>query len=424
MNTLRYACLGAVVWVAALAVALAHGGEIPRAKPESVGMSSERLARIAPAMQKYIDADLTPGIITAIVRKGKLVHFSVQGDADVAAAMPLQDDSIFRIASMTKPITSVALMMLWEEGHFQLRDPVSRFIPAFAEVQVSTTGDASGATGELVPLTRPIQIRDLLTHTAGFANNYRGNVAAYRAVMNESRPTDNAELVARLATLPLNYQPGEEWQYSVATDVVGHLVEVISGMTLDVFFAERIFGPLGMPDTHFYLNEAQARRLTAQYTPAEEDQTITLQDPGSAASRWVTGPKTLFRGAGGLVSTARDYLRFQQMILNRGEFDGVRLLAPSTVSLMLDNHTGDLPLWLPGPGIGFGLGFGVVVDRGEAATPLSEGAGYWGGAYCTLSWVDPEQELVAVLMTQVRPYSHINVRQDFQVLTYQAITGN
>lgn len=424
MNTLRYACLGAVVWVAALAVALAHGGEIPRAKPESVGMSSERLARIAPAMQKYIDADLTPGIITAIVRKGKLVHFSVQGDADVAAAMPLQDDSIFRIASMTKPITSVALMMLWEEGHFQLRDPVSRFIPAFAEVQVSTTGDASGATGELVPLTRPIQIRDLLTHTAGFANNYRGNVAAYRAVMNESRPTDNAELVARLATLPLNYQPGEEWQYSVATDVVGHLVEVISGMTLDVFFADRIFGPLGMPDTHFYLNEAQARRLTAQYTPAEEDQTITLQDPGSAASRWVTGPKTLFRGAGGLVSTARDYLRFQQMILNRGEFDGVRLLAPSTVSLMLDNHTGDLPLWLPGPGIGFGLGFGVVVDRGEAATPLSEGAGYWGGAYCTLSWVDPEQELVAVLMTQVRPYSHINVRQDFQVLTYQAITGN
>lgn len=424
MNTLRYVCLGAVVWVAALAVSLAHGGEIPRAEPESVGMSSARLARIAPAMQKYIDAELTPGIITAIVRKGKLVHFSVQGDADVAAAMPLQDDSIFRIASMTKPITSVALMMLWEEGHFQLRDPVSRFIPAFAEVQVSSTGDASGATGELVPLTRPIQIRDLLTHTAGFANNYLGNVSAYRAVMNESRPTDNAELVARLATLPLNYQPGEQWQYSVATDVVGHLVEVISGMTLDVFFAERIFGPLGMPDTHFYLDEAQARRLTAQYTPGEDDQTITLQDPGSAASRWVSGPKTLFRGAGGLVSTARDYLRFQQMILNRGEFDGVRLLAPSTVSLMLDNHTGDLPLWLPGPGIGFGLGFGVVVDRGEAATPLSEGAGYWGGAYCTLSWVDPEQELVAVLMTQVRPYSHINVRQDFQVLTYQAITDN
>ena len=175
------------------------------------------------------------------------------------------------------------------------------FIPALLEVQVSSTGDASGATGELVPLTRPIQIRDLLTHTAGFANNYLGNVSAYRAVMNESRPTDNAELVARLATLPLNYQPGEQWQYSVATDVVGHLVEVISGMTLDVFFAERIFGPLGMPDTHFYLDEAQARRLTAQYTPAEDDQTITLQDPGSAASRWVSGPKTLFRGAGGLV---------------------------------------------------------------------------------------------------------------------------
>jgi CubicO group peptidase (beta-lactamase class C family) len=395
--------------------------ELPRAKPESVGMSSERLARIEAAMQKYIDAELTPGVITAVVRKGKLVHFKIQGDMDVDAGKSMQEDAIFRIASMTKPITSVALMMLWEEGHFQLRDPVAKFIPAFGDLKVSTAADASGATGELVDLKRPIQIRDLLTHTAGLANSYIGDTEAYQATMSATPTRDNAHLIEKLVTLPLNYQPGEEWQYSVATDVVGRLVEIISGQSLDEFFRTRIFGPLDMPDTHFYLDADQAPRLTAQYTPGEVDNKITLQDPGSEQSRWITNPKTLFRGAGGLVSTTRDYLRFQQMMLNGGALDGIRLLAPSTVALMLENHTADLPLWLAGPGIAFGLGYGVVVDRGAAATPLSEGAGYWGGAYCTLSWIDPEQELVGIIMTQVRPYTHINIRQDFQVLTYQAI---
>ncbi len=394
-------------------------GEIPPAKPESAGMSSERLARIVPAMQKYIDAELTPGIITAIVRHGKLVHFEAQGEMDVAAGKAMRPDAIFRIASMTKPITSAALMILWEEGHFQLRDPVSKFIPAFDNIKVSTTADASGLTGQLVDPKRAITIRDMLTHTAGLANNYRGNVRAYREAITGAK--NNTELIAKLAKLPLNYHPGEDWQYSIATDVVGHLVELISGINLDEFLQERIFKPLDMPDTHFYMNTDKADRLTAQYTPGEENKRITLQDPGSAESRWISGPKTLFRGAGGLASTARDYLRFQQMMLNGGELEGVRLLAPSTVSLMLENHTSDLDLWLPGPGMGFGLGYGVVVDRGKAATPLSEGAGYWGGAYCTLSWLDPEQGIAAVLMTQVRPYRHINVRQDFQVLTYQAI---
>ena len=422
MSRLTRIVANAVVMVGlGFCASISSAQELPTAKPEQVGMSSERLARIEPAMQRYIDEDMTPGVITAVLRKGKLVHFAVQGDMDVAAGKAMQADAIFRIASMTKPITSVALMMLWEEGHFQLRDPVSKFIPGFADVKVSTTADSSGETGELVAPNRPIQIRDMLTHTAGLANNYMGNVEAYRKVMNASRPEDNAEIMRRLAALPLNYHPGEAWQYSVATDVVGHLVEVISGQDLDTFFAERIFTPLKMPDTHFYLEEKDAQRLTAQYTPGTDNK-ISLQDPGSVESRWITGPKTLFRGAGGLVSTVRDYLRFQQMMLNGGELDGVRLLAPSTVSLMLENHTGDLPLWLPGPGMGFGLGYGVVVDRGAAATPLSEGAAYWGGAFCTISWIDPEQDLVGVMMTQVRPYTHINIRQDFQVLTYQAIT--
>lgn len=407
-----------------LAVCLAQPGlarDLPTTRPESVGMSGERLARIAPAMQRYIDAELVPGTITAILRKGRLVHLAIQGEMDAEGNRPMRRDTVFRIASMTKPITSVALMMLWEEGRFQLRDPVSRFLPEFAEVKVSSTSDASGNTGELVETDRAIQIRDMLTHTAGLANNYLGNPAAYRDHMAKFPRDGNLEgYIEHLARLPLNYQPGTAWEYSAATDVVGRLVEVISGVPLDAYFYERIFGPLGMTDTHFYLDQSYADRLAAQYTPGENDK-IVLQDPGSSESRWISGPQTLFRGAGGLVSTVDDYLRFQQMMLNGGELDGVRLLAPATVSLMIENHTGDLPLWLPGPGMGFGLGYGVVVDRGAAATPLSLGAAYWGGAYCTLSWFDPTEEIVGVLMTQVRPYTHINIRQDFQVLTYQAI---
>ena len=397
----------------------ATAGEIPSATPESVGMSTERLARIEPAMQRYIDESLTPGVVTAIVRKGKLVHFSALGDMDVGAGKAMRDDTIFRIASMTKPITSTALMMLWEQGHFQLRDPVAKFIPEFADVKVKIPSRADPTTDTLEPLQRPIQIRDMLTHTAGLANAYIGDVETYRQTFRVP-PRDNAELVAKLAGLPLNYQPGTQWQYSAATDVVGRLVEVISGQSLDAFLKEQIFNPLDMTDTRFYLESEHAPRLAAQYRPGT-DKKIELQDPGSAESQWIKGPKTLFRGAGGLVSTARDYLRFQLAMINGGNLDGARLLAPSTVSLMLENHTADLDLWLPGPGMGFGLGYGVVVDRGAAATPLSTGAAYWGGAYCTLSWLDPEQELVAVMMTQVRPYSHINIRQDFQVLTYQAI---
>lgn len=393
---------------------------LPTTRPERVGMSSDRLKRIEPAMQQYIDEQLVAGTVTLIARKGKVVHFEAQGFMDAENEVPMRKDAIFRIASMTKPITSIALMMLWEEGKFQLRDPVAKFLPEFKDQMVSTSSDASGETGELVPVTRDANIRDMLTHTAGMANNYIGNVEAYRE-FSRVRPDDTLEsLIQRLASAPLNYQPGTAWQYSAATDVVGRLVEVMSGVTLDEYLKEKIFKPLGMNDTHFFMEDTKGGRLAAQYTPGEDNK-ITLQDPGSDQSRWITGPKKVYRGAGGLVSTAHDYVRFQQMVLNGGELDGVRLLAPSTVSLILENHTGDLPLWLPGPGMGFGLGYGVVVDRGEAATPLSEGSGYWGGAYCTLSWIDPEQEIVGVLMTQVRPYTHINIRQDFQVLTYQAI---
>lgn len=394
---------------------------LPTTKPERVGVSSERLARIQPAMQRYIDDNLVAGTVTIIARRGKIVHFEANGFMDAENKIPMRKDAIFRIASMTKPITSVALMMLWEEGKFQLRDPVSKFLPEFKDQQVSTTADVSGKTGELVPVKQAATIQQMLTHTAGMANAYIGNGEAYRAI-SKVHPDDTLEsLIKRLAAAPLNYEPGTAWQYSAATDVVGRLVEVMSGMPLDEYMAQKIFAPLDMTDTHFFLDNTKGNRLTVQYKPGDDNK-IVIQDPGSDKSRWISGDnKQTFRGAGGLVSTAHDYIRFQQMVLNGGELDGVRLLAPATVSLMLDNHTGDLPLWLAGPGMGFGLGYGVVEDRGAAATPLSEGSGYWGGAYCTISWVDPEQELVGILMTQVRPYTHLNIRQDFQVLTYQAI---
>ena len=230
---------------------------LPMAAPESVGMSSERLDRIGAVMQRYIDYRLVPGTVTLVARHGKVVHFEARGFMDIDSGKPMREDALFRIASMTKPITSVALMMLWEQGKFQLRDPVSKFIPAFAKPMVSTTSDASGRTGYRVPARREATIRDMLTHTAGLANSYRGNTQFY-ATQSAIRPDDTLEsYVNRLASLPLNYSPGEEWQYSQATDVVGRLVEVISGQSLDEFMQERIFEPLGMHDTHFFLDDDQ-----------------------------------------------------------------------------------------------------------------------------------------------------------------------
>ena len=395
--------------------------EFETVNPEQEGFSKERLERIAPAMEKYINANLTPGVLTAIMRNGKIVHFETQGYMDVEAKKPMREDAIFRIASMTKPIASIALMILWEEGLFQLNDPVSKYIPSFKKVKVSTTSDASGKTGKLIDPKREPTIRDMLTHTAGLANSYLGNSMVYDEIMNaEPLPKSNAERINRLSKIPLNYHPGERWEYSHATDVVGHLVEVISGESLDNFLRERIFKPLDMKDTHFYLDDTKGGRLTAQYGPGEKME-IELRDPGSDESRWIQSPRYLFSGAGGLVSTARDYLRFQQMILNNGKLNEVRILAPSTVSLILENHTSDHLIWLYGKGVGFGLGYGVVTDRGEASTSMSEGSAFWGGAYCTLSWIDPENNLTGLIMTQLRPYRHINIRQDFQVLTYQAL---
>ena len=398
---------------------------LPIAAPEDVGMSSERLERLSRVMQGYIDRQEVAATVPLIARRGKVVHYEAQGWRDVENDEAMTRDVIFRIASMTKPITSVALMMLWEEGRFQLRDPISTWLPEFADMKVAVAPGASEYVAQpykTVEATRPITMQHVLTHTAGLANNYRGPTrAAYRALGAQRQPNDTSrDSTKRLAELPLNFQPGDAWEYGPATNVVGDLVEAISGQALDEFMRERILEPLGMVDTHFYFSEAKLDRFAALYRPGDDGKIVLTEAP-SAESRYIREPHVYFAGAGGMVSTAADYFRFHQMMLNGGELDGQRLLSPKTVELMTVNHIGDHGVWLRGPGYGFGLGYSIVTDQGQSGMPSKEGTYAWGGAFCTSFWVDPKEELVGVLMTQVRPYTHLNIRQDLQSLAYQAI---
>jgi len=405
------------------------------ARPEEVGMSSERLARVRTAMQRYIDGGLVPGVVTLAARHGRVIHLDAIGLRDVEAGKPMTADTIFRIASMTKPITSVALMMLFEEGHFLLSDPVSRWIPEYANprvaVRVPEDEFDGGASWRLVPADRPITVRHLLTHTTGVSATPRGmSQEDFQRLMQRQSPDETiGDFARRYATVPLNRHPGEAWNYSRATCVVGHLVEIMSGMTLDEYFRERIFKPLNMPDTHFYLPRGKLDRFAACYTPGE-DLKIRLTEAPTEESRFVKEPHNYFMGSGGLVSTVADYYRFDQMMLNGGELDGVRILGRKTVEFMTRNHVGDMPVWLPGPWAGFGLGFAVIRNTDSINTlkaghpgpaPFSVGAYTWGGAFCTFPFVDPTEKLIGIVMTQVGPYRHLNIRQEFAGLVYQAI---
>lgn len=393
---------------------------LPMAEPESVGVSAQRLSRIDDFMQRYIDNEMVAGTVTLVARQGKVVHFRAQGMKDVERGQEMTTDTIFRMASMTKPIASVALMMLYEEGWFQLDDPISDWLPEFSDMMIEVE-NADGST-RLEPAQTPISFTHILTHTAGLMNSYRGDIARYSEVSRVQGDEELASWTERLATLPLRYEPGTRWEYSAATSVVGRLVEVISGQDLDTFLRERIFEPLQMPDTHFYLPPEKVDRFATLYGPnPDDDNRMMLTEVGDANSRYVAEPRTFFSGAGGLVSTAHDYIRFQQMMLNGGELDGVRLLGPKTVELIFANHTGDLPLWLSGPGMGFGLGYSVVLDRAVAHTSDTEGSVSWGGAFGTLFWIDPAEELVAIVLTQIRPYSHIRIREGFHNVVNQAI---
>lgn len=393
--------------------------------------AADRLARIDRFMQSYVDAGKVAGAVGLVLRDGDVVYERAVGWSDREARRPMTTDAIFRIASQSKAITSVAIMMLVEEGKIALADPVSRFIPAYAATMVAVRGDTGVTT---VPASRAITIRDLLTHTAGISYGTEASVSAlYEAkglgpaagfgwyMADKEEPI--CTTMERLATLPFVAQPGERWVYGYNTDILGCVVERASGMPLDAFIAERITVPLGMVDTHFYLTPVQRDRLAAVYaSTADGGGMVRAPDGARGQGHYVNGPRRSFAGGAGLLSTARDYARFLQMLLNGGELDGVRLLAPKMVQLMTTNLVGSLYADAGrSEGVGFGLGF-ETVERFGAGGFSSQGTFSWGGAYGSNYRVDPRERLVIVFMIQQLP-NRTDLPTKYPTLVYQALTG-
>ena len=392
---------------------------LPAGDPADVGMSAERLERIGPAVQAYVDDGRVAGVMTMVARRGQVVHWAAAGLRDAAAGDPLEPDDIFRIYSMTKPITSVATMMLVEEGKAALDDPVSRFIPEFAGVTVLT--DA----GERVAPDGPITIEHLLTHTSGLTYGFFGDSPVDRAYRQSGFFTSAAGLddfARQAAALPLLASPGERWNYGVSTDILGRVIEVASGQPLDAFFRARITGPLGMDDTAFVVPADKRDRFTGHY--AVQDGALQLVD--SPADGEYTRTPAWLSGGGGLTSTASDYIRFAQMLLQDGQLGDTRILAPETVQMMRANRLPEAlaPIQLGAylsPGYGFGLGFAVVVDADASPEPDNDGVFRWAGAANTFFWIDPADELIGMVWTQLNPFAAYDLEREFQTLVYAAI---
>ncbi len=398
-----------------LALALASPAaaqQLPWAEPESVGMSSEGFERLDATMQRYIDSNMVAGTVTLVARQGKVVHLKAQGHRYIEGNDQMPADAIFVIMSMTKPIVSAALMMLFEEGYFLLDDPISKYMPEYADKQVLVEGEG-GVTR--VPADRSITFRHVLTHTAG-VDPSRDLLSDEERALAGRKATLEETIVAR-ASLPLAFHPGDQWRYGSSTDYVALLVERISGQSLDQFLQERIFDPLGMVDTHYNVPDSKVDRIAAVYSPSGPGNTIELRTaPGPDR------PTSYFGGVAGLSSTVADYFRFSQMILNGGELDGVRLLSPTTVNQMITNHTGDLPIYIKGAdAYGFGLGFSMVTDPAKSRQALTPGTFGWGGAWGTVFWIDPTEEMVTIMMVQISSYRHLNIRQDVANMAQQAI---
>lgn len=399
--------------------AVVQAKDLVRAKPESVGMSTERLERIRPFMQQYIDKGQLVGIQTLVARRGKIVHFETMGTLDMETGAPLEEDSLFRIYSMTKPVVTTAAMILHEEGKFRLDEPIARYLPAFEDVQVMENGE-----GEPVAADYPPTIRQVMSHTAGLTYGIFGNTAVDKMYREAEilRNRDIKEMVERLGKIPLQYQPGTRWHYSVSVDVIGRLIEVVSGMPLDEFLEARLFGPLGMNDTFFEVPDDKDDRFGTNHMRNRSGDLVVVDRPGDSE---FTNTVTFFSGGGGLVSTTQDYLKYSQMMLNGGELNGVRILSPKTVELMTINHLpeGATSGFGERPGVmgafGFGLGFGVATEK-PRGTLGSKGEYNWGGAAGTVFWNDPEEELTAILMVQMmrNPYP---LRTQFKNLVYQAV---
>lgn len=425
----------------ALHFSLASAADLAKAAPADAGFSAERLDRIEGALKPYIADKQLAGAVVGVARHGKLVYLKGFGSADAELGTPMKDDSIFRIASMTKAITSVAVMMLQEDGKLLVKDPVSKYIPEFKDQQVMVPRDPKDpkAGYDTVPASREVTIRDLLSHTSGITYRFWGNAAAL--VYEEGGVPDGlspsggqtCDAVRKLAKLPLLHQPGSVYEYGLNTDVLGCLVEVVSGTTLDRFFKERIFTPLGMKDTQFFIAPAQRSRVASLYIPDGKggiaraaDETIRWGTLMFAANLPYQDQRTYFSGGAGLTSTAMDYLRFMQMLLNGGVLDGNRVLGPKSVELMRTNAIGSISLWdrldpavTGNLGDKFGLGFGIRSERG--LTELgSVGEFMWAGIYNTRYWMDPKEDLAIVFMSQRIPRMP-DIEEKVHAAVYQAI---
>ena len=425
MNTIIRAAilfLG-LVWVAFVSVAAAEG--LPNAKPEEVGLSSERLGRVTEMLRANIAANEIPGAVLLIARQGKIAYFESFGLLDPQAKTPMRKDAIFRIYSMSKPITTVAAMTLFEDARLALNEPVGKYLPALAKMQVATDNkpdpEADPHKIATIPADRPISIQDLMRHTSGLTYGFFGDTPVkklYAEAKLGNEGETNAQFVDRIAKLPLSYQPGTTWDYSHSTDVLGRLVEVISGKSLYEFERKSILDPLRMGDTSFYVTDQTKQSRIAE--PFENDRKIgngaTVGDP-RVGGAWESG-------GGGMVSTAIDYARFLQMLLNGGTLDGQRILGPKTIEYMTSDHLGSAvvpgPYYLPGPGYGFGLGFAVRRDAGVSPVNGSPGDYNWGGAGGTAFWVDPKEQMFVVFMMQ-SPSQRLRYRPLLRDMIYAAI---
>jgi CubicO group peptidase (beta-lactamase class C family) len=411
-------------------------------KPETVGLSSQRLAKLDEVMKRrYVDGGQLPGLLTQVYRQGKLVHTGMSGHADLERGKPMREDAIFRIYSMTKPITAVALMMLVEEGLLGLDDDVHTHIPAFKKLGVYASGMPTLVSAPpsfiTTPVERPMKVVDLVTHTSGLTYGFlmRTSVdAAYRkAKINDFQTPGGLEtMIEQLAKIPLEFSPGTAWNYSVSIDVMGYLVEKLSGMRFGEFLKTRLFEPLGMHDTGFYCSPDKLDRFTTCYQPREEGRGLKVQDDGQAST--YAHPPILEAGGGGLVSTAHDYMQFCKMMLHGGTLDGVQILSPKTVALFSLNHLPDnqelADMAPPGlfseagySGIGFSIGCGVNINVAKTRLPGTLGEFFWGGAASTAFWIDPKEELAVVFMTQVMGTdARLTLRRDLRTLVYSAMT--
>ena len=396
--------------------------KLPTTQPEAVGFSRDRLDRLTETMQAYVDKGQLSGSVVLVARHGKVAYFRSFGKRDMEAAAPMSDDAIFRIASQTKALVSAGILMLQEDGKLLIGDPASKYLPEFAQTKVAVAKQGGGY--DIVDAKRPMTIRDLLTHTSGSSYGHGPAEDKWKAAGIQDwyfahRDEPIRDTIARLAKLPFDAQPGEKYIYGYSIDILGAIIEVASGQPLDVFLRTRIFEPLQMQDTHFFLPADKRERLAAVYS-IRDGKIVRAPDEGTMQSQgqYVDGPRKSFSGGAGLLSTATDYARFLQAMLNGGELDGARILSRKTVELMTTDHLHGLEFR---PGEGFGLGFSVVKDVGERGIPGSLGEYGWGGAYHSTYWVDPVEDMVVVYFTQLLPSGGLDDHGKLRALIYQAI---